>query len=130
MNAELRRSQRYADFLPISVSVRNNDTGSQIAGPFSARIVDVSTHGACLLLTQVMIHSFHIFHSTREDELISLVLQIKPASQTDPVEILAQPVWLNSAKLEDLKVFKMGVDFIHTIDEEVLRSINKMINKL
>jgi hypothetical protein len=130
MNAELRRSQRYADFLPISVTACKDDGGPRVAGPFSARIVDLSTHGACLLMTQVMLHSFHIFHSTRDDDLINLVLQIKIPSQTDPVEILAQPVWLNSAKLDDIKVFKMGVDFIHRIDEELLRSINKMINKI
>jgi hypothetical protein len=130
MKPELRRSQRYADFLPISVTARKDEGGSQVAGPFSARIVDLSTHGACLLMTQVMLHTFHIFHSTRDDDLTNLVLQIKIPSQTDPVEILAQPIWLNSAKLDDIKVFKMGVDFIHRIDEELLRSINKMINRI
>ncbi len=129
MSAELRRSQRYEDFLPISVTVRKNDTGSQVAGPFSARIVDLSTHGAGLLLTQVMMQSFHIFHSTREDELTDLVIHIKTQSTQNTIEILAQPVWLNAAKLDDIKVFKMGVDFINNIDNDLLQSINQMIAK-
>lgn len=128
MNTELRRSKRYADFLPISVSVRKNDNGSQVAGPFSARIVDLSSHGACLLLTQVMMQSFHIFHSTREDDLTDLVLHINIQSRPDTIEILAQPVWLNAAKLDDIKVFKMGVDFVNNLDDDLLQSINKIID--
>ena len=129
MNTELRRSERYQDFLPISVSVRKNDTRSQVAGPFSARIVDFSTNGACLLLTKVMIQSFHIFHSTRDDELNDLVLHIDTHSRQDTIEILAQPVWLNAAKMDDIKIFKMGVDFMSSIDDDLLQSINKMIDK-
>jgi hypothetical protein len=128
MNTELRRSKRYADFLPISVSVRNNDNSSQVAGPFSARIVDLSSHGACLLLTQVMMQSFHIFHSTREDDRIDLVLHINIQSRPDTIEILAQPVWLNATKLDDIKVFKMGVDFVNNLDDDLLQSINKIID--
>ena len=127
MNAELRRSSRYADFLPIYISVRRNDNDSQVAGPFSARIVDVSNHGSCLLLTQVMMKSFHIFHSTRDNELTDLVLHINIPSEPEPIEISAQPVWLNSAKLDDIKVFKMGVDFINNIDQGLLKTINKII---
>lgn len=129
MNSEeLRRSHRYADFLPISITVRKNDDNSLIAGPLSARIVDVSNHGACLLMTQVMVHSYHIFHSTREDDSAALVLQIKLPSQTDTIEILSEPVWLNATKLNnDIKVFKMGVDFTQKIDTHLMRKINRQI---
>lgn len=130
MNVELRRSQRYADFLPISVSVRRSDENINVAGPFSARIVDLSNHGACLLLTQVMLQSFHIFHSTREDELSDLILHVDIPSEPKTIEILAQPVWLNATKLDDIKVFKMGVDFISNLDNNLLRTINKMINNI
>ena len=128
MNVESRRSRRYADFLPISVSVQSNDDGSRVAGPLSARIIDLSKNGACLLLTQVMMQSFHIFHSTRDNECIDLVLHINIPSRPDTLEILAQPIWLNAAKLEDIKVFKMGVDFIRTLDDDLLQDLNKIIN--
>ena len=128
MNVEQRRSNRYVDFLPISISVRRNDNGTLVAGPFSARILDLSNHGSCLLLTQVMMQSFHIFHSTREDDLIDLVLHINIPAQPDTIEIPAHPIWLNATKLDDIKVFKMGVNFINSISENLLQSINKMIN--
>jgi len=129
MNSEeLRRSHRYTDFLPISITVRKDVDLSQIAGPLSARIIDVSNHGACLLLTQIMIQSYHVFHSTREDESAVLALNITLPSYPDPIEILSRPVWLNSTKLDDIKVFKMGVDFDNKIDNNLLLFINKHIN--
>ncbi|GAB4343999.1 MAG: hypothetical protein Kow0089_20210 [Desulfobulbaceae bacterium] len=124
---EQRRSQRYTDFLPVSVTARRTDSESPEAGPFSARIVDVSRHGACLLLTQVMMRSFHIFHSTRDDEAIDLVLHLTVPAGTDPVEVKARPVWLNSGKIDDIKVFRMGVDFVTPISADLLQRINKEI---
>jgi len=124
---DLRRSDRHEDFLPIFVSVRRNDDDSPVGGRFSARIVDVSNHGACLLLTQVMMQSYHIFHSTREDEFTDLVLHLNLPARQDPIEIVAQPVWLNATKVDDIKVFKMGVDFLDPLDNDLLRTINKLI---
>lgn len=129
MNIELRRSPRYADFLPISISVCRNDGEAQIAGPFSARILDLSNHGSCLLLTQVMMQSFHIFHSTREDDLAYLVLHISLPEQPDTIKIPAQPIWLNATRLNDIKVFKIGVNFVNSIDENLLQNINRLINR-
>lgn len=128
MNSEeLRRSHRYADFLPISITVRKIDDNSLEAGPLAARIIDVSNHGACLLMPQVMVHSYHIFHSTREDESVVLVLHITLSSHPEPIEIKSKPVWLNATKLNDIKVFKMGVDFTDKIDTKLMQKINRQI---
>jgi len=124
-----RRSPRYADFLPITVSVGSRADSKRLSGPFSARIVDISNHGACLLLTQVMMHSFHIFHSTREDDDNCLHLHIRLQNHGTS-EIAARPVWLNTVQLEDIKVFKMGVEFISVLDNELLLTINKMIKMI
>lgn len=123
-----RRSQRYTDFLPLSVSVRKHDDDSLVSGPFSARIVDISNHGACLIMTKVMMQSFHIFHSTREDDSVNIILQIDLPTQKDSIKLAAQPVWLNATKLEDRKVFKMGVDFLETINQELLKTISRTIS--
>lgn len=130
MNSEPRRSSRLTDFLPIFVYARNNDDDSQVAGPFSARVVDISNHGACLLMTQVMMESFHIFHSTREDDSINLSLHINTPTDPEPIIIPAQPVWLNAAKMDDIKFFKMGVDFVNTIDKNLLRAINRLADDI
>lgn len=128
MNQELRRSPRYADFMPITVSVVNVGNDTVLTGPFAARIVDVSNHGACLLLTQVMMHSFHVFHSTRENDSSILKLHIRISQTHDSIDLAARPVWLNSERMEDVKVFKMGVDFSTPLDSDRMHKINKMIN--
>ena len=125
---ELRRSNRYTEFLPITVTARANNNKQLVAGPLSARIVNVSSHGACLLLTKVMIQSYHFFHSTREDESVELVLHITLPSHPEPIEIISKPVWLNASKLNDIKGFKMGVDFTSKIDNRLMQTINTQIN--
>lgn len=126
MTIEKRRSVRYADFMPITVSVIEDRDKSRIAGPFSARIIDISNHGVCLLMTHVMMHSFHIFHSTREDESTQLQLHLPLAHEHDAIELVSRPVWLNTVKIEDIRVFKMGIEFSSPLDNETLQKINKM----
>ena len=130
MNADPRRSPRYADFLPITVTVGAPPDETRLAGPFSARIVDISNHGACLLLPQVLLHSFHIFHTTRENEAAALLLQIKLPHQNNSVLITGRPVWLRTEDSGGIKIFRMGVDFLAAISNDLLLNINKMINKI
>lgn len=51
MGIEQRRSKRYDRFLPITVTALGE--GGQIvkAGPFPGRIINISRHGACLLMS-------------------------------------------------------------------------------
>ena len=126
---ELRRSHRYSDFLPISIFIRKKDGFKRIAGPLSARIIDVSNHGACLVLTQVVVQSYHIFHSTKDNESVILGLNIPLPSHEDPIEIFSIPVWMNASTLDDIKIFKMGVDFTSALDDELIHSINEYIKK-
>ncbi|MHB8788751.1 MAG: PilZ domain-containing protein [Desulfobulbaceae bacterium] len=130
MNGDLRRSSRFADFLPIIVTVGTMHDDTILAGPFSARIVDISNHGACLILSQVLLHSFHIFHSTRENEDTALRLQIKLPHSRNSVLIPARPVWLHTEESGNIKVFRMGADFVDAIYNDLLLKINKMLNKI
>jgi len=128
MNSDLRRSQRYTDFLPISVIVNRGQ--QKISGPYSARITDISHHGACLLLTRVMLDSFHIFHSTREDDSQTLQLIVSINRDIEDITVNARPIWLDSTQMDDIKVFKMGVDFTEKLDDYRLKELNKRIKLL
>lgn len=128
MNSELRRSPRYTDFLPISLLV--NRGRQQISGPYSARVTDISYHGAQLLLTRVMMDSFHIFHSTREDDSQTLQLIFSISKDDEDITVSARPVWLDSTQMEDMKVFKMGVDFTEKLDDYKLKELSKRIKQL
>lgn len=126
---ELRRSNRYNDFLPISVFIQKSDDFSSITGPLSARIIDVSNHGACLILTDVVVQSYHVFHSAKQSDSVILGLNIRLPSHDRPIEIRCKPIWMSSTSLDDIKIFKMGVDFVSEIENELMLTINKYIRK-
>jgi len=127
MNSESRRSKRFTDFTPVAVYVKNKDTNSVLAGPFTGRIVDIGSYGACLLMSQVFIDSFHIFHSTKEDSSSYLELQVQKQLDTDGIIITARPVWLNTFQKDDLLERMIGVEFL---DSDIQTQNINLIKKL
>lgn len=129
MITDLRKSKRYIDFLPISVSAKSGVKNSFVAGPFSGRIVDISRHGACLLMTQVMSKSFHIFHSTKEDDSLFLELYINIPPDLVAFVLPARPVWLNTFNMEDIRAFRMGVNFLMNPDGEKMKHLERIMGQ-
>lgn len=129
MISELRRSKRYTDFLPISVSAMSGVSNSTIAGPFSGRIIDISRHGACLLMTQVLLRTYHVYHSTRDDDSSFLQLHINLPPHLNDFIIPARPVWLVPFDMEDIKAYRMGVDFMISPDGEQMKKLEKVMMK-
>jgi hypothetical protein len=129
MISELRRSKRYTDFLPISVSAMSGVSNSTIAGPFSGRIIDISRHGACLLMTQVLLRTYHVYHSTRDDDSSFLQLHINLPPNLNDFIIPARPVWLVPFDMEDIKAYRMGVDFMISPDGEQMKKLEKVMMK-
>ncbi len=129
MISELRRSKRYTDFLPISVSAISGTSNKTIAGPFSGRIIDISRHGACLLMTQVLLRAYHVYHSTKEDDSASLQLHINLPPNLTNFIIPARPVWLNQFDMEDIRAYRMGVSFLLSPDGEQMKRLEKVMMK-
>ncbi|VAW41971.1 hypothetical protein MNBD_DELTA04-926 [hydrothermal vent metagenome] len=129
MITDLRQSKRYTDFLPISVSAKSGVKNSFVAGPFSGRIVDISRHGACLLMTQVMSKSFHIFHSTKEDNSLFLELYINIPPDLVAFALPARPVWMNTFDMEDIRAFRMGVNFLMNPDGEKMKHLERIMGQ-
>lgn len=118
-----RKSERIVDFLPVEVHAVDEQNNRTIAGPFSGWIIDISAHGACLLMTQIMHNNFHAFHSTRDIE--NAVLRINIAQPPDilPCALIARPVWLDIFRQQKLRAFKMGVMFTEDPEKKHLREI-------
>jgi hypothetical protein len=125
MITELRRSKRITDYLPILVSAKNGDTGALLAGPFSGRIIDISEYGACLLMSQVMKDAYHVFHSTREDDTRILQLTINVPPDNIPFSITAHPIWLDLFRQDQIRAFKMGIEFITSPEGELMKQLQK-----
>ncbi len=125
MITELRRSKRITDYLPILVNAKNGSTGDRLAGPFSSRIIDISEHGACLLMTQVMQKGYHIFHSTREDDSRVLQLTINVPPENIPFSVTAHPIWLDLFRQDQIRAFKMGIKFLIGPESEQMKQLKK-----
>ncbi len=129
MITELRRSKRITDYLPILVNAKNKTTGQRLAGPFSGRIIDISEHGACLLMTQVMQNAYHVFHSTREDDSRVLQLTINVPPENIPLSITAHPVWLDLFRRDKIRAFKMGIEFLTSPGDEQIKHLRKTMEQ-
>ena len=127
MISELRRAKRITDYLPILVSAKNGATGEQVAGHFSGRIIDVSPLGACLLMSQVMQNNFHVFHSTREEDSVILQLTMNIPPDNITFSITARPVWFDLFRLDQIRAFKMGVEFLTNPEGKQMKRLQKAI---
>lgn len=128
MNVEHRRSERIADFLPLDVHVVSKKDGQVIAGPFSGRIIDISPHGACLLMTQVVRNAFHVFHSTRDADDALLRLTINHPPDIHPYTLTALPVWMDLFRQQEISAFKMGVEFTEDPEKEQMQEMRSALH--
>ena len=129
MDSESRRSHRILDYLPLEVRVVGKQDSRILAGPFSGRIIDLSAHGACLLMSQVMRNNFHVFHSTREVDDCVLQLMIDHPPDLNQCMLLAQPVWMGLVRQEEIRAFKMGVEFIGDPEEPQMLELREAIRQ-
>lgn len=116
--------------MPILVHAIDGVQSDILAGPFSGRIIDISTHGACLLMTQVMRDRYHVFHSTRENDSNLLQLSISvPPEVINPITISAIPVWLDLFRNNEISAFKMGVEFMVSPEGKQMKKLQKAMHR-
>jgi len=128
MSIESRRSARYTDFIPVSVYVYQEGRDDSLAGPFSGTIVDICNYGACLLMSNVTIDSFHVYHSTRKNKSAYLHIKIESHPRLEGTHIDARPVWLNTFQREDFRERMIGIEFLAVALQH--QEINTLIDNL
>jgi len=129
MTNVLRKSKRHGRFLPISILAMEESDNSIMAGPLPGKIINVSRHGACLLMSQVMINSYHIFHSTRERNSSYLQLTINVHPEVINCTIPSRPIWMDIFKEGDIRAFKIGVEFLNNPEGAKIKHLEQAIKK-
>ena len=129
MITELRRTKRITDYLPIVVTAQDGISRKMLAGPFSGRIIDISLQGACLLMTQVMSQTYHVFHSTREHDSSFLQLTVNIPPEIVNFSLSARPVWLDLFRQGKIRAFKMGVEFMTNPEGAQMKRLQKALKK-
>ena len=129
MSVEYRRSPRLTDFLPLEVHVLDRDSTRVLAGPFAGRIIDISMHGACLLMSQVFRDGFHLFHTTRDNDSALLHLTFAQPPDLAGLTLIALPVWMDLYRLRGISAFKMGVDFTENPEAQQMKELQRAIRQ-
>lgn len=129
MSVEHRRSPRLTDFLPLEVHVLDRDSTRVLAGPFAGRIIDISMHGACLLMSQVFRDGFHLFHTTRDNDSALLHLTFAQPPDLAGLTLIALPVWMDLYRLRGISAFKMGVDFTENPEAQQMKELQRAIRQ-
>ncbi len=129
MITEMRRSRRHNDFMPITVNAVDGTNGKKLAGPFTARIVDISQHGCRLLISQVLIDSYHIFYSTRENDSTVLQLVITFPDQNQQITVPSRPIWLERFQLNNVRSYTIGVELLTSPEGELVNKLQHYLKQ-
>ena len=128
MNTDLRRSQRHNDFLPVSVTACKRSDGKTEVGPFAGRIVNISKHGVCVLMSLGVLDSYNIYRATYQNDSLHLEINGKLPQVVEEFSLSATPIWMDPFVIDDIRAFKMGVDFLSSTDtlrsEEIIEVIS------
>lgn len=128
MSSDSRRSPRLIDYLPLEVRVIRAVDHHLLAGPFAGRIIDISIHGACLLMTQVLQQHVHVFHTPRTTEGLVLQLDIDLDGEQGHYLLTARPIWLSAVRQHSILAYKMGIEFTTDPDKEQMRELRQALN--
>ena len=129
MITDLRRSKRIADYLPVQVFACTELAGRRVAGPFSGRIIDISRHGACLLMTQVLRGTYHVFYSIQQEKDHFLEVDIALDECEDTFVVLARPIWMNLFEQSEIKAYRLGIEFLVQPDSGEMRALRKAMQE-
>ena len=129
MVIELRKSVRHPDYLPVIVNAVNSVDGTLLAGPFSSRIIDISSHGACLLMTQIIKDRYHIFHTVQDHASHLLEMTINLPPDLIDYTIVARPIWMDIFRQQEISAFKLGIEFLENLEGEKMQDIRNSLMK-
>ena len=129
MTRDARKSRRYNRFLPIGVTALDTSSNKILAGPLPGRIINISRHGACLLMSQVIANSFHLYHSVKESENSCIQLTINIQPEIINCKIPGLPVWMDIFHEGDIHAFKIGIEFTGDADNEEMLHLEQVVSK-
>ena len=127
MTHEARRSKRYNRFLPIGITTLDCTSNAVLAGPFPGRVINISRHGACLLMSQVTANSFHMFHSIDENDTMYIQLTINIQPEIINCKIQGRRVWMDVFHEGDIHAYKIGVEFMGDANSDDMLHLEQVV---
>jgi len=125
ISAEHKKTLRNS--LPVEITAQHAGTKKIMAGPLQGKLFDFSKHTACLMLSQIMDETYHLFYSTQEDNLLFLNIFLEThLSCCEQCKLTALPLWFNIFQQEQIRNFIMGIEFTRNTEE---KTVKKLLSK-
>lgn len=127
MEKERRRFKRFSVERSGTLHLCRGVQGEKLSRPVTCQIVNLSRHGACLLISRVIMDNYHLFFSPLESEeyILHLDVKLNEESQDESLFLPMKPVCFDRILNEDHKPFKIGVEFIKKLSDEEFHFLKK-----
>lgn len=107
------RPPRIETSLPTLVQLQETSSGQPLSPKASATIVNFSTNGACLIVSQLIVDKQHLFYDTLDSDSCNLLLRTGETDKDSKTfTIGARSVWMDSCDFNGKPAFKIGVLFL------------------
>lgn len=127
MSSDLRHTRRQNDFIPVSVTVRSEGNGRKLAGPLGGRIINISPLGACLLLSPADFDAEGMPGGAVDRNCPLLEIKGTLPGEEKPFTLTARPVWSTTLIMDDLRGWRLGVEFADQQEGRQMTAISELI---
>ena len=127
MNSDLRRAKRYHDFIQVFVTAPYAMNSIRATSTFSGRIINISRYGGCLLMPFGVLDPYKVHNAGVRDTSPFLEIQGSVSLENGHFKLSARPVWTDPIIMDDLRAFKIGVEFLVNPEGEQMNSIIESI---
>lgn len=80
-------------------------------------------------MTQIMVESYHVFHSTLDDDAALLQLSFELPKEEVNLAVTARPVWFDVFRQNEIRAFKMGIEFMDSLEGKQMKKLHNAIKK-
>lgn len=116
---ERRKSKRHPCTAKIGIFLAQGEQGVQASATLSGNLIDLSLHGAGLILPQILDHQTHLAYAAMESKELILHLELYHG-EDKKIIVPTKPAWFNRSLSEHLTPFRLGVEFIqHLLPEQI-----------
>lgn len=108
---DTRKSARMKEFVPVQVFICGPENDRTETGPFPGTILDISSKGACLLMSRMRIGTGHVYHTPKNTEGVFLRVQVETLPKITP-GMCARPVWTDVFESAEFGERLIGIEFL------------------
>lgn len=111
--------------MEIGVYLSRGKDGPAVTPVFRGQLISLSRRGAGIALDEVMAGPTHLAYGPMESDTLRLTLVFSLRENDGNLRIDTRPVWLNKEQNEDIPPFRIGVEFIDPLTNELFRQLNR-----